>query len=199
MRHSGMYRIVLAAGIAFGLASLFQNCSQVNFGVSDTKNLVQGGVTSSNVPTTTTTAPTSSPDADQGICVLTCTNTPTDSSANEEHEFANIDTGVMCSTNPKPKSPVNCSAEDEGNGSSLKPVVQSVSGSDSHPRTACMPKSACDQIGANLASGKLVLMKVESNMVSTLRGARFEQVSDPSECEDSLTDNDVKVQVEPEG
>ncbi len=193
MKRSGMYRIVAATGISLGLAAFFQNCSQVNFGTGDSKALVQGSVAVPDINTSTTTSTDTTSPTTQGICLLTCTNS-TETNVSDEHEFNSLANNAMCATNPKPKSPVSCTSEDEGEESSLKPAVQSVSSSDTRPKTTCMTKSACDQIGANLASGKLVLMKVESNKVSTLRGTQFEPV-DPSECEDSTTEADVKTQI----
>ena len=51
-------------------------------------------------------------------------------------------------------------------------------------------------IGANLLKGKMVLMKVASNRVSSLKGTRLQAVSAKSECEDELSDKEVKAQLE---
>ncbi len=183
-----MSRMIIAAGLAIGLMSLFQNCSKVNFS-ADSKSLVQGAITPSTASTSPGTDPSpvaTSPDV--GVCVLTCA-----SDSSTVHEFSE---GESCKDPVKAK-PV-CELDEDGSGSTVTSVVQTISNVDSTPKTVCVSKQSCQLIGAKLASGKLVLMKTTNNKVSTLKGTSFEPAKSDDDCQDSLTDEEVTNQFEKE-
>ncbi len=204
MKLTGLTRIFVAAGSAIALLSMFQNCSQVNFASISSKSLVQGGVTGTGTsPGSPGSTPIVAPPSDQGICVLTCIGEQESDDQDELHILSNsssLSGNKMCANKP-PVSASVCNSEDDedGSGSPVKPVIQSVSSDDSHPKTACMSKTACQMIGAHLQKGKMVLMKVASNKVSSLRGSRFEAVHEASDCEDHMSDDDIKAQIEVDG
>lgn len=183
-------RMIFAVGLAVALLSLFQNCSKINF-AGDSKILVQGVVTptSSIAGISTNSASPKTPGSDQGICVLTCALAADN---NDVHEFSQA---ASCKDPAKP-APV-CEAEDDGLGMPLTSIVQTVSNADSHPKTVCVSKVACLMIGASLAAGKLILNKVTNNQVSTLKGTTFQTVESADDCQDTLTDEEVKNQFEP--
>jgi len=170
-----MYRIFVATGLALGLLSLFQNCSKMNFN-ADNKALVQGAITT--LPPSATSA------GNQGVCELTCGTQPL------------IGQHDVCQS--QPTEPSSCEETDDGSGSTTTSIVQTVSNSNSTPQTTCMSSAACQLINKNLSEGKLILMRVINNQVSTHKGAVFHAVADPSDCQVTLSDDEIQNELDPE-